>query len=325
MTTTDAAKPANPTPVAAALPAPAAVQATVNAVQGDRRQRRRAGNARRRPSAATLVAAAASATPAAKAAAGRRCRQDRRKGQSRPASPASRRQHSGGDTKAAAKTATPTQADGKPADTDANPATAPAHASTDRVTLDAQPAAGTAPQAAAAKPGTDAVQPLAINTPAPQTSAPTAASALAPQAQQFTSQAVPLAGVAFEIAGKALAGKNHFDIRLDPPELGRIEVRLDVSRDGSISSHVIADRKDTLDLLQRDASGLQRAFAGRRPENLRQRHAILVARSDRPASSRMRPIAAATPLVVEDETPIEALPINYGRSPASGGGLDIRV
>ena len=72
--------------------------------------------------------------------------------------------------------------------------------------------------------------------------------------------AVPLSGVAIDIAGKALAGKNRFEIRLDPPELGRIEVRLDVDKDGRITSHVIADRKDTLDLLQRDASGLQRAL-----------------------------------------------------------------
>jgi flagellar hook-length control protein FliK len=34
--------------------------------------------------------------------------------------------------------------------------------------------------------------------------------------------AIPVAGLAIEIAGKALAGKNRFEIRLDPPELGRI-------------------------------------------------------------------------------------------------------
>ena len=72
--------------------------------------------------------------------------------------------------------------------------------------------------------------------------------------------AIPFAGVAIEIAGKALAGKNHFEIRLDPPELGRIEVRLDVDRDGNVTSRMIADRADTLDLLRRDASGLERAL-----------------------------------------------------------------
>ena len=58
----------------------------------------------------------------------------------------------------------------------------------------------------------------------------------------------------------ALAGKNHFEIRLDPPELGRIEVRIDVDRDGHVTSRLIADRSDTLDLLRRDATGLERAL-----------------------------------------------------------------
>src|SRR6185437_16673357 len=46
----------------------------------------------------------------------------------------------------------------------------------------------------------------------------------------------------------------------DPPELGRIEVRMKVDRDGRITSHLIADRSDTLDLLRRDGAGLERAL-----------------------------------------------------------------
>jgi flagellar hook-length control protein FliK len=71
---------------------------------------------------------------------------------------------------------------------------------------------------------------------------------------------VPLSGIPVLIAGRALAGSNHFDIRLDPPELGRIEVRLKVDRDGQVSSHLIADRPDTLALLRRDQTGLERAL-----------------------------------------------------------------
>ena len=62
------------------------------------------------------------------------------------------------------------------------------------------------------------------------------------------------------LAGNAHAGKNNFAIRLDPPELGRIEVKLSVDRQGQVTSHLIADRADTLDLLRRDASGLERAL-----------------------------------------------------------------
>jgi flagellar hook-length control protein FliK len=42
--------------------------------------------------------------------------------------------------------------------------------------------------------------------------------------------AVPVAGLAVAIAARAQNGSNQFDIRLDPAELGRVDVRLDVDR-----------------------------------------------------------------------------------------------
>jgi flagellar hook-length control protein FliK len=71
---------------------------------------------------------------------------------------------------------------------------------------------------------------------------------------------VPIAGLAVAIASRAQAGSNQFDIRLDPPELGRIDVRLDVDRDGHVTSHVTVDRADTLQLLQNQQPQLQQAL-----------------------------------------------------------------
>ncbi len=62
------------------------------------------------------------------------------------------------------------------------------------------------------------------------------------------------------IAARAQSGSNQFDIRLDPPELGRVDVRLDVDRDGQATTHMTADRADTLELLQSQQPQLQRAF-----------------------------------------------------------------
>jgi flagellar hook-length control protein FliK len=219
------------------------------------------------------------------------------------------------NAKVATKAAGPAHADGKPVNPDDNQAAEPAHP--DRAPADAQPAAG-APQTSAAKTGADALPPLAVTASAQHAAAPAA------QLMQLAPQAVPLAGVAIEIASKAVAGKNHFDIRLDPPELGRIEVRLDVGRDGSISSHVIADRKDTLDLLQRDASGLQRAFedAGLKTSDQGMQFSL---RDHSAGQQQQIPHATTAQLVVEDETPIETLPVTYSRLAGSGGGLDIRV
>ena len=72
--------------------------------------------------------------------------------------------------------------------------------------------------------------------------------------------AVSIAGLPIAIAARALAGSNQFDIRLDPPELGRIDVRLDVDSNGQVTSHVTVDRPETLTLLQSQQPQLERAL-----------------------------------------------------------------
>ena len=69
-----------------------------------------------------------------------------------------------------------------------------------------------------------------------------------------------MAGLAVEIVTRAREGKNRFEIRLDPPELGRIDVRLDIDRQGNVTSRLLVERADTLDLLRRDFSNLERAL-----------------------------------------------------------------
>ena len=71
---------------------------------------------------------------------------------------------------------------------------------------------------------------------------------------------VPLGAVPVEIGLKSLAGINHFEIRLDPVELGRIEVRLQIDDEGGVKAHLSVDRVETLALLQRDARTLEKAF-----------------------------------------------------------------
>src|SRR3546814_7827105 len=47
---------------------------------------------------------------------------------------------------------------------------------------------------------------------------------------------------------------------LHPAELGRIEVKLENASDGTLRAVISAERTETLDLLQRDARGLERAL-----------------------------------------------------------------
>jgi len=139
------------------------------------------------------------------------------------------------------------------------------------------------------------------------------------------SAAVPLSGVAIEIAGKALAGKNRFEIRLDPPELGRIEVRLDVDRDGNVTSRLTVDRPETLDLLRRDAAGLERTLqdAGLKTAN----NGLQFSLRDQSMNEQQAGTSpGAAVLVARDESlpSIDIIPQRY-RLAGQGGGLDIRV
>ncbi len=71
---------------------------------------------------------------------------------------------------------------------------------------------------------------------------------------------VPLSGLAVAIAARGRAGSKQFDIRLDPPELGAINVRLGIDRSGQVTSHVTVERADTLQLLQSHQPQLEQAL-----------------------------------------------------------------
>jgi flagellar hook-length control protein FliK len=143
-----------------------------------------------------------------------------------------------------------------------------------------------------------------------------------------TSAPVPLTGVAVEIATRALEGKHRFEIRLDPPELGRIDVRLDVGRDGQVTSRLIVERAETLDLLRRDAPALERALqsAGLRTNDSGLEFSL---RDQSGGGYRSRGDDVPHPhlLIVPDEDVAvrEAVRRAYGVLRGFGGGVDIRV
>ena len=67
--------------------------------------------------------------------------------------------------------------------------------------------------------------------------------------------------VAVQINKAVGTGQDRISIQLKPQDLGRIDVKMDLSADGSVKAQILVDKADTLDLLQRDARGLERALA----------------------------------------------------------------
>lgn len=73
-------------------------------------------------------------------------------------------------------------------------------------------------------------------------------------------QQVSLPQLAFDIVRHVQQGQSRFEIRLDPPELGRIDVRMDMDAGGALNARLTVERAETLDLLQRDQRALERAL-----------------------------------------------------------------
>ena len=66
--------------------------------------------------------------------------------------------------------------------------------------------------------------------------------------------------ISVNITKAVKADMDKIEIRLRPESLGRVEVSLEVARDGRVVVAVTADSRDTLELLKADARGLERAL-----------------------------------------------------------------
>jgi flagellar hook-length control protein FliK len=140
--------------------------------------------------------------------------------------------------------------------------------------------------------------------------------------------AVPVSGLAVEIAASVKSGKTRFEIRLDPADLGRIDVRIDVDRNGQVTSHLTVEKPETLSMLQQDAPQLQRALddaglktgTGGLQFSLRDQ-------SSSGQNSGNDTTGNAQRLVISDDDTIPAgiAGRSYGRMLGTSGGVDIRV
>jgi chemotaxis protein MotD len=181
---------------------------------------------------------------------------------------------------------------------------------------------------AAPKPAADIATLTMPPAPTQQAQATAAAPATpAAPAQAAPETPVPLNGIGIEIASKVLSGKNQFDIRLDPPELGRIHVRLDVDNKGNVITHMVADRTDTLDMLRRDSAGLERALqdAGLKTSDNGMQFSLRDQSANQQQSNNRGHNTAH--IVVNDEQVIArgAVTRDYSRYSSRAGGLDISV
>ena len=143
-----------------------------------------------------------------------------------------------------------------------------------------------------------------------------------------TNAPVPLSGLAIEIAASVKSGKSSFEIRLDPADLGRIDVRIDVDRNGQVTSHLTVEKPETLSMLRQDAPQLQQALddAGFKTSDGGLQFSLRDQSSSGQNSGSETGRNAQRLVISDDDTiPAAVAGRTYGRTLGSSSGVDIRV
>lgn len=78
-------------------------------------------------------------------------------------------------------------------------------------------------------------------------------------AEQFI-QRSPVEQVKVKISQGIEMGMDKISIKLNPAELGKVDVDMDVDKDGKTHVRIVADRSETLDFLRKDSGELQKAL-----------------------------------------------------------------
>lgn len=133
--------------------------------------------------------------------------------------------------------------------------------------------------------------------------------------------------LAAQIMRRQAEGVRVFDIRMDPPELGRVGVRLELGKDHTVKAMLSAERPDTLHELQRTARDLERALA-EAGLNLAENglsFSLGGQRGDRDGRGFAEPHGARS--LVEIDVPRAGSPVTalYGFALARAAGLDIQA
>jgi chemotaxis protein MotD len=140
--------------------------------------------------------------------------------------------------------------------------------------------------------------------------------------------ALNASAIAVEIVSRMRDGMRRFDIRLDPPELGRIDVRLEVDRHGNVTTKLTLDRPETLDLMQRDARGLERALqqAGLKTDGGGLEFSLRSHADQNPAHDQSgRGLRSPDAQPGDESARIEVVIEGYRAAAFARGGVDIRI
>jgi flagellar hook-length control protein FliK len=129
-------------------------------------------------------------------------------------------------------------------------------------------------------------------------------------------------------------GVDKITVKLNPAHLGKVEVRMEIAKDGQLTAIIIAERPETLELLQRDVRGLERALQeGGLRTNLQsfsfslKEQAQQQAATGRDQNNEQLGQNSQNKNGSNDDQAHSIAPgaVLYGQNVATNGGVDIRV
>lgn len=66
--------------------------------------------------------------------------------------------------------------------------------------------------------------------------------------------------VKVNITKSAVKGVDNIEIKLKPQDLGQIEIKMQISKDGKLQAHIVSSRPETMEILQKEVQNLEKAF-----------------------------------------------------------------
>ncbi|MBI1264008.1 MAG: hypothetical protein GC187_04655 [Alphaproteobacteria bacterium] len=133
--------------------------------------------------------------------------------------------------------------------------------------------------------------------------------------------------LAAQIMRRQAEGVRVFDIRMDPPELGRVGVRLELGQDQRVKAMLTAERPDTLQELQRTARDLERALAEAGLDLAQNGLSFSLGgeRGDHDGRGFGEPRGVRSAVEIDAPRPGAPVTALYGFALARAAGLDIRA
>jgi len=133
--------------------------------------------------------------------------------------------------------------------------------------------------------------------------------------------------VAVHIARAVENGSDRIRIQLNPAELGRVDVRMEIANDGRVTAVVAAEKPETLDLLRRDVHALEKALAeaGLKADGGSLQFSLQGEQADQEYQADGGPSDGVADDVDGDLDPATLAAIDAGRWRAVDGVVDITV